>query len=87
MIECRGGLGLLHKATHAIAAFRVDVGGKDFDSDFAIEFRIVGQVNLTHAARAELGADFVTAECFACGERQLSIRGRIFWAPTKRRTL
>ena len=76
------------ESTNAIAGLRVDdVGRKDFYCDFAIEFGIVGQVNLTHAAGAELGADFVSAECFACGERQLSIRGRFFQALTKRRTL
>ena len=42
--------------------------GKNFQSDFAIEFGVVGEINFTHATRAELGADFVAANLFAHGE-------------------
>ena len=36
----------------------------------------MGQVNFTHATRAKLGANLVTANPFTRGERQCTIRGR-----------
>src|ERR1051326_1689916 len=56
MIECRSGFGFLHKAPHAIPGIVSDFGRLDFECDFSIELRIVSEVNLAHATRAELGA-------------------------------
>ena len=78
VVERRRCFGLLHKSSHAIAGLIVDhVRRQNFQCDFAIEFGVVGEVNLTHATRTELGADFVAANLFARGERQRSIRGSL----------
>ena len=81
MVERGSCLGFLDKSTHAIAGLIVDhVGGQDFQCDFAIEFGVVGEINLTHATRAELGANFVAANPFMRGERQGQSGGVVHWA-------
>ena len=54
-----------------------DVCRQNFQRDFAIELRVVSEINLTHATRAELGANFVAADLFARGERQISHIGGV----------
>ena len=41
---------------------RSDVGRQNLQRNFAIELRFLCQIHLTHAARANLRADFVTTE-------------------------
>src|ERR1041384_1738728 len=78
MVEGRSCLGFLDEATDAIAGLVANVRWQYFQCDFAIEFGVVGEVNLTHATRAELGADFVATNSFARGERQCSGPGELF---------
>ncbi len=47
-----------------------DFDRQDFQCDFAVESGVVGKINLTHTAGAELRADFVAANFFMRGERQ-----------------
>jgi hypothetical protein len=42
--------------------------GQDFDRDGAIEPRVSGFVHLAHAARADLGGDFLDTEARARGQ-------------------
>src|SRR6266404_194550 len=65
MVERRGRLCLAHEALHAIA-IRTNIGGQNFQCDFAIESCVLRQINLTHPARANLRADFVAAEFCSC---------------------
>ena len=75
-LSAEADFGFLDEATPAIAGFVADVRREDFQCDFAVEFGVVGEVDLTHSTRAELGADFVATNSFARGERQCSIRGK-----------
>src|SRR5213593_3982181 len=59
MIQCGSSPGFLHEATHGLAA--CVIARQNLQSDFAIELGVVGEVDLTHSARAELRADFVAA--------------------------
>jgi hypothetical protein len=58
-----------------------DFGWKNFQCDFAVESGVVGEVNLTHTAGAELRADFVAANFFMRGERQRACSGGVFSGP------
>ena len=48
--------------------------GQDFDRDVAIELRVPGAVDLTHAACPESSDDLVRAESGAGGEHCLEAR-------------
>src|SRR5689334_13288940 len=74
MVECGRGLCFLHETADAIAA-RARLGidylrRKNLQRDFTIEFCVIGKIDLTHAARAEAGANFVAADFSMRGERQ-----------------
>lgn len=78
MIERRSSPGFLNEAPDAVARLVEHVGRQDFKLNFTIELCIVGEINLTYAARAYLVADFVASYLFVRGERQrLSIRGKV----------
>ena len=68
MIERRGSFGFLHKAAHPIV-MSSDFSGQNLQRNFAIELRILRQINLSHSAFAKLRADFVTTEFCACDNR------------------
>ena len=88
VVERGSRLGLLNESTHAFPGWiGDDVGRQNFECDFAIEFGVVGEINLTHATRAELGANFVSTDPFARGERQGLNPGEVLWALTKQRLL
>src|SRR5205085_2944050 len=73
MVERGGGLCFLLEAAHAIAGAVVgggDVGRENFQCDFAIELGVLSEINLTHATRAELGANFIAANPCTRGEGQ-----------------
>src|SRR5581483_7851554 len=53
VVQGRGGLRLLNEAALALGLAR-KTGGEDFDRDRAVQPRILGFINLAHAARAEL---------------------------------
>ena len=64
MIERRGRSRFLFEAAHPILV-RSDVGRQDFQSDFAIQTRVLREIDLTHTTRAEERANFVAPElCF-----------------------
>ena len=50
--------------------------GKDFDRDDAIEPRVARAIHLAHAARADAGNDFVSAETNAGRQRHVCMRRR-----------
>src|SRR5712692_11592559 len=51
MVQRSGGLCFLLKAAQSIFVLR-QLGGKYLESDFAMQPRIIRQINLTHSARA-----------------------------------
>ena len=53
----------LQEATHAVVAS--EIVRQNLQSDLAIELGVLGQVDLTHSTRAELGADFIAANSCA----------------------
>ena len=53
--------GFLLEAGEAVSIAR-EVGRQDLDGDVAAEAGVAGEVDLPHASRAELAADFVGAE-------------------------
>src|SRR5438552_3774255 len=65
MVQGAGSLRLLLKSPQSISVLRESCG-KNFDCYIAIQFLIARAIHLTHPARAELRADFVTAESCAC---------------------
>ena len=67
MVERGSSLGFPHKALHSIR-MSSNIGRQNLQCNFAIEFRILRQIHLTHPARAELRANFVTTEFCACGD-------------------
>jgi hypothetical protein len=52
MIECGGGTGFLLEAAKAFG-IRGEGSRQNLDGDFALESRIMGAINLSHAARTE----------------------------------
>ena len=59
MIQCGSSPRFLDETTQPVVAS--EIARQNFQSDFAIELGVVGQINLSHATRTELGADFVAA--------------------------
>src|SRR5438128_1410814 len=53
MVQCRSSLGFLHKPTHAIR-MSSNLSGQNLKSNFAIQFRILRQIDFAHSARADL---------------------------------
>jgi len=68
MVERAGSLGFLFKAMQTIGALG-ERRRQNLDRDVAIQFLIAGAIDLTHATRAEFGADLVTAKFGAGLER------------------
>ena len=68
VVQDAGGLGLLLEAAQAIGVGG-EGGGEDLDGDVAAEARVLGAVDLPHAAGADGGEDLVGAEAGAGGER------------------
>src|ERR1043166_109014 len=64
MIQGAGGLRFLFKSPETISVLR-ESGGQNFDRHVAIQLFIARAIDLTHPARAELRADFVTTELCA----------------------
>ena len=62
-----GGPGLLLEAAQAIGVGG-EGGRQDLDRDVAAEARVLGAVDLPHAARADGGEDLVGAEAGTGGE-------------------
>ncbi len=67
VVEDAGGFGLLLEAAQAIGVGG-EGGGEDLDRDVAAEARVLGAVDLPHAAGADGGEDLVGAEAGAGGE-------------------
>jgi len=61
VIERRGRRGFLFEAPHSILV-RSEVSRQDFQRDFAIQTRVLREVNFAHAARTEEGANLVATE-------------------------
>ena len=61
MIQTRHGVRF---ALHALPQLCIanQIGAQDFDGYITTEFGIARQIHLTHTARAELRADFITAK-------------------------
>ena len=63
----------------------IRIGGKrrwqDFDRDVAVEARVPGAIDLTHAARTEWAEDFVRAEASTGTQRHWLLSG---WASSRR---
>ena len=64
MVEPAGGLGLLLEAAQALA-IGGEALGQDLDRDLAVEARVLGSVDLTHAARPNGGKNLVRPEASA----------------------
>ena len=60
MVERRRGFCLLNETAHAILVCS-KVSRQNLQSNFAIKFCVLRQINLTHPARADLRADFIAA--------------------------
>ena len=58
MIERGRSFGFLHKPPHVILISR-EIRRQNLQRHSTIELRILGQIHLAHAARANLRADFV----------------------------
>jgi hypothetical protein len=69
MIQRRSRLCFLHEAPHPLL-IRCNFARQNLQSDFAIKFRVLDQIHLTHSARADLRADFIAAELCASANRQ-----------------
>src|SRR5262245_56986523 len=76
MIEGRCCCCFLFESAHPIVVGD-NVGGQNFQSNFAMKLSVLGQVHFTHPTRAKLRADFVTAEFGAGGKRHLKSRIKI----------
>jgi len=61
MIERGRSFGFLHKPPHAILISR-EIRRQNLQSNFTIELCVLSQIYLTHSARADLRADFVTTK-------------------------
>jgi len=60
MIERGRGFRFLNETAHAVLVCS-KVSGENLQRNFAIKFCVLGQIHLTHPARADLRADFVAA--------------------------
>src|SRR6267378_1583720 len=69
MVQRRSGSRLLHKALHSIRVSS-NISGQNLQRNFAIKFRVLGQINLAHPACADLGDDAVM--------RERGIGGKVF---------
>src|SRR5512144_1513882 len=63
MVECGSRFRLTNKPLHAIP-MRCNVGGQNLQRNFAIQFRVLRQIHLTHSARAEFGHYAVVRKSF-----------------------
>jgi len=61
MIKCRSGLGFADKTAHSSFVFG-KLRRQNLQSDFAVKFRILRQINLAHSARADVGDDAVVRQ-------------------------
>ena len=64
MSEGCGGAPFLLKAAAPVGALG-ELGRQDFDGDVAAEAGIVGSVDFTHGAFAQLGGDFILTQAGA----------------------
>src|SRR5262245_22722025 len=60
---------------------------QDLDRDVAIKLRVARTINLTHAARADQGANFIGAESSARGKCHYAPRTFYAIAPESRRSV
>src|SRR5687767_6834187 len=68
MIEGSGGTSFLLEPVQAILIGR-ETGGQNFHRDVTTKFRVARPIYFTHSARAELRADFISAEFCTCVDR------------------
>jgi hypothetical protein len=61
VIECGSCLGFLNKTIQLVCVL-AEFFVEKFDSDFAVQFCVLGQVHLTHPARADFGDDAVVQQ-------------------------
>ena len=64
MVECRSASRLLHEPVHALLVLS-EVGRKDLQSNGTVKLAVESEIDLSHSASADSGADFVAAEFFA----------------------
>src|SRR5882724_3779388 len=67
MIKCRRRLSLLHKAKHALTT-ESQFSRQNLQGHAAIELRVLGQVDLTHSALANLVQNFISTK-FCAGSQ------------------
>ena len=73
MIQRGSSFCFLHKAAHPIL-IGCKLGGQNLKRDFAIEFRVPGQIHLAHSTFTYLRADFVTSESCSRGNESCHAR-------------
>ena len=67
VIQRGGGFRFLHEPPHPIL-IRGDLEAQDLQRDFAIELRVLREIDLAHPALADLRADFIAPEFRARGQ-------------------
>jgi hypothetical protein len=60
MVQAGGYARFLNEAIHALL-IRGDIRGENLQSDGAFQLQVPSEIDFTHATRAELRADFITA--------------------------
>ena len=73
VIEAGGGARLLGEAPKAVLARRIP-REQQLERDLALEFRVVGEIDLAHSAGTDQGTDFIAAEAMTGFERHTSNR-------------
>jgi hypothetical protein len=67
VVQGGGGRRLALEAAQSVFALR-EFGGEDFERGGTAQVRVLREIDFAHPARAELRADFVTAETCAGGD-------------------
>ena len=67
MIQRREGLGFTRETGEPVLVTRQEIG-QHFDGDVAIQLRVMGAIDLAHAARADQRDDFVRTEASSGGQ-------------------
>src|SRR3984893_17337 len=67
MIERRGGLCFLSEAPHAVL-IRGEVSRQNLERNLAVKLGVLGEIDLAHATRTELGNDAIVRQAGAGGK-------------------